>query len=235
MFMKKLLLFLFLLFSALITSQSPYTVASNNNSNIDAEIMTKKLIDEKNEYKKLYEEIYKKDLILQIELESEVLIPDYIDFKYVEYTYNLAKELDFSPRMAFRLMFRESSFIDTITSPKGAHGLWQLMPETRQSYYESLRVDTLHLDSNQEDIYIGMNYVKDLFAFWIDRGNKETISWKLCLASYNSGKGAVLKYRGIPPYKETIDFVTFILKAHSNPEFYANYSKKYDNTHKNRT
>jgi hypothetical protein len=87
----------------------------------------------------------------------------------------------------------------------------------------------LNLDRNQEDIYIGMNYLKDSYAFWHNRGNNDKISWKLGLASYNAGRGRVLQYKGIPPYKETQDFVTFILKAHSNPQFFANYTQKYGN------
>jgi soluble lytic murein transglycosylase-like protein len=67
----------------------------------------------------------------------------------------------------------------------------------------------------------------------VSRGNGNEYSWKLALASYNAGKGSVLKYKGVPPFKETQDFVNFIYKVHSNPEFLANYSKKYENTIKN--
>jgi soluble lytic murein transglycosylase-like protein len=132
-------------------------------------------------------------------------------------------------------MFKESSFIDTVMSPVGAKGLMQLMPDTRKTYYELLRVDTLNLDKNQEDIYIGMNMLLDLQAYWTDRGNSEKYSWKLSLASYNAGKGRVLQYKGIPPYKETQDFVVFILKAHSNPVFYANILQKNENSLKDRS
>jgi soluble lytic murein transglycosylase-like protein len=111
----------------------------------------------------------------------------------------------------------------------------QLMPTTRKLYYEALRVDTLNLDRNQEDIYIGLNKLKDEYTFWRERGNSVNVSWKLTLASYNAGKGTVIKYRGIPPYKETQDFVTFILKSHSNPQFFANYSRKYEDQIKDNT
>jgi soluble lytic murein transglycosylase-like protein len=110
----------------------------------------------------------------------------------------------------------------------------QLMPSTRKDYYNNLRVDTLHLDKNQEDIYIGMHYLKDLYLFWLKRGNPEKSSWRLALASYNAGPALVLKYKGIPPYKETTEFINFILKPHSNPQFFASYVKKYQNGIKNR-
>jgi len=226
--MKKFTLFLFLLFSSFGFEGGTASNAENTeNSKEKASLM---LLDlEKEQYIKMYQEIYQQSLIQQIEFESEVMIPDYIDFKYVEYTYNTANQLGLSARMTFRLMFKESSFVDTIVSPKGAHGLMQLMPDTRKSYYELLRVDTLNLDRNQEDIYIGLNIVKDMYAFWRERGNSDNYSWKLSLASYNAGKGNVLKYKGIPPYKETTDFVIFILKSHSNPVFYANILNKKKN------
>jgi len=211
-----------------------------NNTSVMSETSKKHAILEINEieirveyekYVKMYKEIYQQSVIQQIEFESEIVIPDYIDFKYVEYTYNLANQLNLSPRTAFRLMFKESSFIDNAVSSKGAQGFWQLMPSTRKTYYESLCVDTLNLDKNEENIYIGMHYLIDLHTFWRERGNSESFSWKLSLASYNAGTANVIKYQGVPPYKETKDFVYFILKPHSNPTFYANIIKK--NTKKN--
>jgi soluble lytic murein transglycosylase-like protein len=226
--MKKILLFLFLLFSSFGFNGSIVTNAENGENNVEK--ASKMLVDmEREQYIKMYQQIYQQSLIQQIEFESEVIIPNYIDFKYVEYTYDLANQLNISSRMIFRLMFKESSFIDTVTSPRGAKGLMQLMPDTRASYYETLRVDTLNLDKNQEDIYIGTYYLLDLKTYWRGRGNSENYSWKLGLASYNAGKGNVLKYQGIPPYKETQDFVLFILKSHSNPAFYANILNKKKN------
>lgn len=226
--MKKLLLFLIFLFSSFVF-QNTTTSHAENSGNDD-------MWTERNEWiAKLERENYVKNLIQYIEFESEVIIPEYIDFKYIEYLYELSNELEISTRMTFRLVYKESCFRDTVVSPVGAEGLMQLMPETRKMYYELLRVDTLDFDKNQEDIYIGLNLLKDLYGFWNERGNSEKYSWKLSLASYNAGKGNVIKYHGIPPFKETQDFVNFINRMHSNPEFFANYSKKYENEIKNRT
>jgi len=223
--MKKIALFIFLLFSSFSFEGGNASNAENTDN--DKKMASNMLIDrEKEEYMRMYQEIYEKSIIQQIEFESEVLIPDHIDFKYVEYTYNLANELGVSSRTMFRLMFKESSFIDTAKSPVGAEGLMQLMPKTRETYYELLRVDTLNLDKNQEDIYIGTHLLLELKAYWRERGNSENYSWKLTLASYNAGKGKVLKYKGVPPYKETQDFIAFILRPHSNPIFYANILNK---------
>lgn len=221
MFMKKILLFLFLLISSFFISN---TTGSNTSTTANDEmnrILTEKIAE-------LQKKMYLQTLIQYIEFESEVIIPDYIDTKYVEYIYKVADTLKISTRVAFRLVYRESSFIDTITSSAGAHGLMQLMPTTKQMYQTLLRTDTLKLDGNEEDIYIGFNYLKDLYSYWKERGNSDKFSWKLSLASYNAGRGKVLYYRGIPPYQQTIDFVSFVYKTHSNPDFYANFIKKYE-------
>jgi hypothetical protein len=186
--------------------------------------------NEEEKYFIMYQEIYKKSLIQQIEFESEILIPDYIDFKYVEYIYNLSNELGLSRRMIFRLVYKESTFRDNVISPAGAKGLMQLMPDTRTSYAKILCVDTLNLDKNQEDILIGMYYIKELYEFWTERGNSSNYSLKLSFASYNAGQGKVLYYKGIPPYIETTEFVNFIVKPHSNPVFYSNILEKADNS-----
>jgi soluble lytic murein transglycosylase-like protein len=175
---------------------------------------------------KMYQEIYEQSVIQQIEFESELIIPKYFKYEYVEFTSKTADQFGISRRMAFRLIFKESSFIDTVKSPVGAKGLMQLMPDTRSKYYKILRVDTLNFDKNKEDIYIGLYYLKDLREYWKKRGNSEKVLWKLALAGYNAGPPAVIKHKGIPPYKQTIDFVTFINSSHSNPVFYSNILKK---------
>jgi soluble lytic murein transglycosylase-like protein len=224
--MKKLLLFLFLMFSSFGFTSLPVTNAENGDKDEMSEYLTKQIED-------LKTQMYLQSLIQYIELESEVIIPKYLDTKYVEFIYNTANQNGVPVRTAFRLVFKESSFRDTVTSPMGAGGLMQLMPDTRKLYREILRTDTLKFDKNQEDIYIGIYMVKDLYNYWVGRGNSVGYSWKLSLASYNAGKGTVIYYKGIPPIGETTDFIAFILKAHSNPSFYASYLKKYGNDIKN--
>jgi soluble lytic murein transglycosylase-like protein len=167
------------------------------------------------EKQKIKREMYLKNLIQQIEIESEVIIPDYIDIKYVEYMYDLAHELELPTRMVFRLVYKESGFIDKIISPKGAEGFFQVMPNTCELYVKTLQVDTLKLDDNQKNIYIGMHVLKDLYDYWISKGKPDSYSWKLSLACYNAGITKVLYYHGIPPYDETIRYIRFILKEHS--------------------
>jgi soluble lytic murein transglycosylase-like protein len=226
----KVLLFILVLMFFNIGAKYPAMSGTNiNKSSVDTyaeniERDAAKLEYEK--YLKMYQEIYESSMIQQIEFESEILIPEYFEFKYVEFTYKVASEVGISTRVMFRLMFKESSFDDDVVSKAGAEGLMQLMPDTRATYYKNLRVDTLHLDRNQEDIYIGAYYIKDLQEFWHKRGNSQKNLLKLSLAAYNAGAGKVIEYKGVPPYKETTEFITFILKPHSNPTFYANILNK---------
>jgi hypothetical protein len=226
--LKTLLLILTLLFFN-VGAKYPAMSGGSTESPIDTYIEGMNVNEAKLEaerYMKMYQEIYEKSVVQQIEFESEIVIPEHIDFKYVEYTYQTAQNLNISPRVAFRLMFKESSFIDTVKSKVGAEGLMQLMPDTRKKFYDELRLDTMRLDKNQEDIYIGLYYITWLQDFWKERGNSEKTLLRLSIASYNAGYGNVIKHKGIPPYKETQDFVTFILKPHSNPTFYANIVNK---------
>lgn len=221
---KKPFIIIFVLLFLNIGSKYPAISNENNISDIVAQEFYYKTEYEK--YYKLYNDMYQQNLIQQIEFESEVIIPSYFDFKYTEYAYNLSLELNIPVRTIFRLIQQESSFIDTVTSVAGARGVMQLMPDTRDMYYKEFRVDTLQLDKVQEDIYIALMYINFLQNMWKDRGNSDKSLLRLSIASYNAGYGNVIKHKGVPPFKETQNFVSFILQPHSNPKFYSRVSKK---------
>jgi soluble lytic murein transglycosylase-like protein len=95
----------------------------------------------------------------------------------------------------------ESNFNHRAVSPKGAKGLMQLMPATASS----LQVrDSFHPENNIEG---GVKYVRYLLNFF--NGNLP-----LALAAYNAGENAVLRYGGIPPYRETQTYVRRVLSYH---------------------
>ncbi|MGV6840524.1 MAG: lytic transglycosylase domain-containing protein [Planktomarina sp.] len=95
-----------------------------------------------------------------------------------------------------RLVHQESRWNDKAVSPKGALGLAQLMPQTANM----LGVDPHNPTENLEG---GARYLGNQYrAFG---------SWRLALAAYNAGPEAVRKYGGVPPYKETQNYVRIIL------------------------
>jgi len=218
--MKKFLITLLFFVSNMFFDGTVNSVPETLNDNPYADLMETKI-------KNLEEEMRLKFLIKTIEFDSEVIIPNHISPENVAYIYNLANQLNIPIRTAFRLVYKESNFKDDAVSRVGAIGLMQLMPETRVMYYSQLCADTLKLDKVQEDIYIGLNLLNELYHFWKARNNSEQYSWKLALASYNAGKGSVIQYKGIPPFKETQNFVSFILKPHSNPSFAQSINRKY--------
>jgi soluble lytic murein transglycosylase-like protein len=103
------------------------------------------------------------------------------------------------PYLVFCLMNQESGFVSRITSPKGAQGLMQLMPDTAARYGVTNPFDAA------QSISAGARYLKDLLQMFNGRLD-------LALAGYNAGEGAVIKYGyKIPPYSETQNYVRLIV------------------------
>lgn len=99
------------------------------------------------------------------------------------------------------VMRAESAFRQTAVSPKGATGLMQLMPDTAKH----LGVDPNNPAENAEG---GARYLRDLLA----RYENDPDQVLLALAAYNAGPGAVEKYHGVPPYRETREYILRVLK-----------------------
>jgi soluble lytic murein transglycosylase-like protein len=107
------------------------------------------------------------------------------------------------PYLIYCLMSQESSFAASATSPKGAQGLMQLMPDTAARYGVTNPYDV------SQSIMGGTRYLKDLLQMFNGRVD-------LALAGYNAGEGAVMKYGyTIPPYDETRNYVRLILKRYN--------------------
>jgi soluble lytic murein transglycosylase-like protein len=103
------------------------------------------------------------------------------------------------PRELVRsVMAAESGFQMEALSPKGAIGLMQLMPSTAQ---------TLGIDPHDpaQNVDAGTRYLRDLLE-------KYQGGLRHALAAYNAGSAAVDKYNGVPPYRETIEYIIRIEK-----------------------
>lgn len=92
------------------------------------------------------------------------------------------------------VMHTESAFNPRAVSPVGAMGLMQLMPATAQ------RFGVANAYAATENIRGGAQYL----AWLLRRFHGDH---RLAAAAYNAGEGAVDRHKGIPPYRETIDYV----------------------------
>jgi soluble lytic murein transglycosylase-like protein len=102
-------------------------------------------------------------------------------------------------RLAHALVKVESNYQPQAVSPKGAMGLMQLMPATARQYALADPFDP------RQNLDAGLRHLRGL----LDRYGKGRES--LALAAYNAGEGAVSRFGGIPPYRETQDYVRRIL------------------------
>lgn len=115
---------------------------------------------------------------------------------YGEIIASMSEAHGVDPLLVRALIQVESNYKPKARSPRGAMGLMQLMPSTAREYKVRNPFDP------RANIEAGIKHLKSL----IDRFGVE-----IALAAYNAGEGAVQKFNGIPPYRETRNYVSRIL------------------------
>lgn len=127
-------------------------------------------------------------------------------------TFNLLKFSDkynVDPRLVVAMVVAESDFDPMSTSHSGAVGLGQLMPETSREFGLTNPYDPAQ---NLAGSIVHLRGFLDQFGCRLPTGGVYPDDpLRLSMAAYNAGAGAVKKYHGVPPYKETQGYVKRVL------------------------
>jgi soluble lytic murein transglycosylase-like protein len=139
-----------------------------------------------------------------------------LDSKTVgQITYHLlryAEATNIDPRLVVAMIVAESDFDPGSTSHAGAMGLGQLMPEEAHTLGLNNPYD---VEQNLYGSIVCLRQHLDRFADPTAPGGGMSMDQiRLALAAYNAGPGAVKKYKGIPPYRETQNYVRRIEKLY---------------------
>lgn len=111
-----------------------------------------------------------------------------------------AKLAGLPPALVHSVARAESAYQTNVVSHKGAIGIMQLMPGTAAA---------LHADPHdpKQNVDAGAMYLRELLLKYDGTVSK-------ALAAYNAGPGAVDKYHGVPPYRETINYVNRVIQLY---------------------
>jgi len=112
----------------------------------------------------------------------------------------LAPRFQVEPQLALSIIAAESNFNAQAVSPKNARGLMQLIPETSERFNVKNAFDPA------QNIRGGLSYLRWLLAYF--EGDVALVA-----AAYNSGEGTVERYKGVPPYQETRNYVKRVLRS----------------------
>jgi soluble lytic murein transglycosylase-like protein len=133
--------------------------------------------------------------------ESNARLTAHVPAFFASLISDAAKTHGVDPRLLTAVASRESDFDPHSVSTAGACGLMQLMPETARF------LGVANIFDARENVFGGAHYLRtllDTFGGDLD----------LTLAAYNAGPGAVQKYGGVPPYRETQAYVRSVRAAY---------------------
>ncbi len=119
--------------------------------------------------------------------------------KYNDIIIAAAQKFDVDAALVSAVIKAESDYNPRTVSNKGARGLMQLMPATAKRFGVTNSMDP------EENIHAGTRYLRWLLKTF--DGNAD-----LAVAAYNAGEGNVWKYEGVPPFRETVNYINRISK-----------------------
>jgi Transglycosylase SLT domain len=119
--------------------------------------------------------------------------------KYNDMIVAAAKQFDVDAALVSAVIKAESDYNPRTVSHKGARGLMQLMPATAKRFGVTDSFDP------EQNIRAGTRYLRWLLKTF--DGNAD-----LAVAAYNAGEGNVWKYDGVPPFRETVNYINRIAK-----------------------
>ncbi len=122
---------------------------------------------------------------------------------YGKLIYEKSKKYDVDPALVAAVIEQESKFRPRAQSPVGARGLMQLMPRTGRW------MGARNLYDPEQNVDAGVKYI----AYLDKRFNGDL---KKIVAAYNGGEGNVMRYRGVPPFRETRQYVKKVMKNYDN-------------------
>lgn len=134
---------------------------------------------------------------------------------YDTYIRDSAQRHGVDPALLKAMMHTESAFNPNARSPVGAQGLMQLMPATARRFKVS------NAWNPSENIEGSAKYLA-----WLMRRFNNRVEY--AVAGYNAGEGNVDKYKGIPPFKETRNYVKTVMSRYNS--LYKNDSSLFGNS-----
>ncbi len=120
---------------------------------------------------------------------------------YDDIVVDVAQTLRVPADLVHSIIKAESSYDPWAISPKGAMGLMQLMPITAKQY------KVMNVFDPRQNIEGGVKYLVDLIKLY--EGDTQRV-----LAAYNAGQEAIKRYGGIPPYRETRNYIKKVMAAY---------------------
>jgi soluble lytic murein transglycosylase-like protein len=138
----------------------------------------------------------------QMPMPAEPPAPPNAPAPIVNFVKLVAPDFKLSPQLVLAIIATESGFNPNAVSPANAQGLMQLIPATAERFKVRNPFDPA------QNIRGGMAYLRWLMAYY--QGNVVLVA-----AAYNAGEGALNRYRGVPPYMETLGYVRKVL-SHLN-------------------